>query len=218
MTGDALVLTGYGHSVYTRIARMVLAEKGLAYSFEEVNPFSDPPGLRDLHPFGRVPVLQHGGFCVFETTAITAYLDTAFDGPSLTPTAPKAMARMMQVISIVDAYAYWPLVRQVYSHRVFRPAFGETVDEDAIANGVQASTPVLAALEDIAAEALILTGQTITRADCHLAPIIAAFVQAPEGRKLLARHPALSQWWGQITTRASLIGTAKPLPTATPRP
>ena len=28
---------------------------------------------------------------------------------------------MDQIIGIVDSYGYWPLVRQVFSHRVFRP-------------------------------------------------------------------------------------------------
>ena len=38
-----LVLTGLGVSVYTRVARMALAEKGLSYRFEAVNPFADAP-------------------------------------------------------------------------------------------------------------------------------------------------------------------------------
>jgi glutathione S-transferase len=52
----------------------------------------------------------------------------------------------------------------------------------------------------------------ITRADCHLAPMIAAFVQAPEGRDMLARFPTLSAWWAGIVCRPSLRDTETPLP------
>ena len=76
----SLVLHGYRYSVYNRIARLALAEKGLACERVEVNPFDpDRPAVYlTLHPFGRVPVLVHDGFALYETGAITRYLDRAF--------------------------------------------------------------------------------------------------------------------------------------------
>jgi len=101
----ALVLHGYRYSVYNRIARLALTEKGLPYERIEVNPFAPdvPESYRALHPFGRVPALVHDGFALYETGAITRYIDRAFPGPPLQPTDPRALARMDQVISIVDA-------------------------------------------------------------------------------------------------------------------
>ena len=46
------------------------------------------------HPFGRIPAIEHGDFKLYECQAILRYIDAAFDGPSLTPREPKAMARM----------------------------------------------------------------------------------------------------------------------------
>ena len=40
----SLVLHGYHYSVYNRIARLALAEKGVAYDRVEVNPFGRHPG------------------------------------------------------------------------------------------------------------------------------------------------------------------------------
>ena len=40
---------------------------------------------RRRHPFGRVPVLQHGNFWLYETAAIGGYVSDAFDGPRLEP-------------------------------------------------------------------------------------------------------------------------------------
>ncbi len=73
---------------------------------QEADPF-DPNAaerLRDLNPFGRVPVLRHGQFDLYETSAITRYVDAAFDGPRLVPDDPRASAQMAQVIAVIDAY------------------------------------------------------------------------------------------------------------------
>ena len=69
----SLVLHGYRYSVYQRIARLTLEEKGVAYQQVEVNPFATdvPAAYLALHPFGRVPALVHDGFALYETAAIT---------------------------------------------------------------------------------------------------------------------------------------------------
>jgi glutathione S-transferase len=205
----SLVLHGYRYSVYVRIARLALAEKGVTYVRIEVNPFAPdvPASYLALHPFGRVPALAHDGFTLYETGAITRYIDRAFPGPNLQPTAPQALARMDQIIGIADAYAYWPLVRQVFSHRVFRPRAGQPGDEAEIARGLQASAKVLSALEP-------LVGDNVTLADLHLGAMIASFVQAPEGQQALQQHPRLTAWWARLSARPSFAATEPGLPDA----
>jgi glutathione S-transferase len=209
-----VTLHGYRYSVYTRIARLALREKSVPFQEVEVDPFADPPPaeLLALHPFGRVPVLRDAGFAIYETAAITRYIDTTFAGPVLTPDGAQAVARMAQVIAIADNYGYWPLVRQVFSHRVFRPATGETGDPAQIARGLAASARVLDALEAIAAEHLVLNRTRLTLADIHLAPIIGYFVMAPEGAAALCERPALTAWWQWVRQRDSFIGTDPGLP------
>ncbi|MGK8236559.1 glutathione S-transferase N-terminal domain-containing protein, partial [Roseovarius sp. MS2] len=78
----SVILRGYRYSVYNRIARVVLHEKGVAYETDEIDPFA-PDVSEDYlkrHPFGRVPVLSHGEFDVFETSAISRYVNAAFGG------------------------------------------------------------------------------------------------------------------------------------------
>src|SRR5436190_12009725 len=142
-----LVLHGYCYSVYLRIVRLALAEKGVAYDRVEVNPFAPdvPAAYLGLHPFGRVPTLVHDGFVLYETGAITRYIDRAFPGPALQPREPRALARMDQIIGIVDSYAYWPMVRQVFAQRVFRQQSGQPFDEADVARGLAATPRVLAA-------------------------------------------------------------------------
>ena len=208
----SLVLHGYHYSVYNRIARLTLAEKGVDYDRVEVNPFADIPAeYLALHPFGRVPTLVHDGFVLYETGAITRYVDRSFAGPALQPATPRALARMDQLIGIIDAYGYWPMVRQVFSHRVFRTAAGRPVDEAEIAKGLAGATKVLAALEALAAEPF-LVGPDLSLADLHVGAMVAYFALAPEGAALLARYPRLAAWWGRLSVRASVAATDPGLP------
>ncbi|WP_187429069.1 hypothetical protein ROLI_004690 [Roseobacter fucihabitans] len=204
-----LTVHGYEHSVYTRAVLVALAEKRVAFQFDPIDPFETDPAdaCRALHPFGRVPVLSHEGFVIYETAAILRYVDLAFPHPALIPQNPKAAARMAQVISITDSYGYWPLVRQVFAHRVFRPWEGLAPDEDQIAQGMSQAPRVLRALEDIAVQGHVLAGPEPTLADCHLAPMIAAFSAAPEGAQMLAEYPALSAWWSHWAGRVSMRQT-----------
>ncbi|SKA04442.1 glutathione S-transferase [Enhydrobacter aerosaccus] len=204
----ALVLHGYIHSVYVRIARLTLAEKACSYELVEVDPFKPDLGpYLELHPFGRVPTLVDGGFVLYETGAITRYLDRRFPSPALQPTALEALARMDQIIGVVDSYAYWPLVRQVFAHRVMRPRLGRPADEAEIAQGLAAAPKVLAALERLAGPDTFLTGPALSLADLHLGAMIAYFVQAPEGAALLRRYPRLAAWWTLLSSRSAFAAT-----------
>ena len=195
-------LHGYRYSVYSRTARLALLAKRVAHEMLEVDPFVEPsPAYLKLHPFGRVPALAHGRLVLFETGAITRYVDRAFDGPSLQPDDAVALARMDQVISVIDAYAYWPMVRQLCSHGLFRPLVGEPGSKEEVEAGLRASRKILAFLNDVAAEGRILTGREITLADCHLATMIDCFVRVEEGKSALHSHSALMAWWDSVRER-----------------
>ena len=209
-----LVLHGYRYSVYVRIVRLVLAEKGLAYEQVEVNPFAAdvPADYLALHPFGRVPTLVHDGFALYETGAITRYLDCAFPGPSLQPADPKRHARMDQIVGVADSYAYWPLVRQVFVHDVVRPHLGTACDAAELEKGLAAAAKVLDALEALVAADPWLTGPDISLADLHLGAMVAYFAQSPRGAELLAARPRHAAWWRRLGARPSFAATEPGLP------
>ena len=177
-----------------------------------------PENYGQLHPFYSVPVLEHQDFTLYETAAITRYIDEAFPKPPLQPGEPRQRARMVQIIAAVDAYGYWPLVRQVFSQRVFGPAFGEPVDQVALSEGLESSKIVLAALEDLAAADVYLAGGQVSLADFHLAAMIDYFAMAAEGAALLDRYPKLTKWWSHMERRDSVVATTlnfKTTPTRT---
>ena len=213
----AIELHGYRYSVYSWIARLALHEKGVAYDWIEVNPFAEdmPASYLAIHPFRRVPALVHDDFTIYETGAITRYVDEAFEGPKLQPAEPRERARCNQIMSIVDSYAYWPLVRQVFSHRVFRARLGRPADEEEVQRGLDAAQTVLAALETVAGRGQYLCGNDLSLADIHLAPMIGYFVLAPEGRALLQKSVVLSEWWSVLSRRRAFAATMPQLPEAT---
>lgn len=214
----SVVLHGYYYSVYHRIARMALLEKGVAYTIEEIDPFSasDAKSMQRLNPLGRVPVLDHDGFRIFETLTIASYVDQTFHGPPLCPVGAAAAARMYQVISIINAHAYWPLVRQVFTHRVMRPLVNEKPDEVEIAQGMARAAPVLAALEALCHEGLVFGANSPSLADLFTFPVLDYFNHAPEGAELLAKHRALSGWFDAFQARESVAATAPDLATLRP--
>ena len=205
----------YRYSVYSRIVRMALHLKQLAHETVETDPFTD---LTDAHlrrhPFGRVPVLEHDGFTLYETGAITRYLDRRFPEPRLSPEDPVALARMDQVIGIVDSYVYIPLVRQVFSHGVFRPLMGVEADPQTLRDGLEGSRRALSALEALSAEGRVLGGTDMSLAECHLAPMIDYFLRAEPGRALFAEFPALNRWWDGMADHPAMEATDPGLPKA----
>jgi glutathione S-transferase len=213
-----LVLHGYRYSVYLRIARLALAEKGLAYERVEVNPFAPdrPAEYLTLHPFGRVPTLVDDDFVLYETGAIARYIDRAFLGPKLQPAEPRALARMDQIVSVVDAYAYWPLVRQVFVHDVSRPLSGSDSDPAEVEKGLAASAKVLDALEALAGNDTYLVGPDVSLADFHFGAMIAYFALSTRGAASLAGRPRLSAWWQRLQARPSVAATDPGLPAARP--
>ena len=176
------ILFGAAYSVYVRIARLALVEKGVAHRLVEVDVFAEggpPADYLARHPFGRIPAFQHDGFRLYESGAITRYVDEAFPGPALQPAAPKARARVNQAISILDSYAYRPLVWDIFVERVRAPQNGRAPDEAKIAAALPRAETCLAALEAAMADSPWLAGPSLTLADLHAAPIFAYAVLAP---------------------------------------
>ena len=80
-----VVVLGFPRSTYVHIVRLVLTHKGVPYTFRDLEPEMGSPAHLALHPFDRVPILQHGDFTLYETSAIAVYVDEAFEGPALQP-------------------------------------------------------------------------------------------------------------------------------------
>lgn len=203
-------LFGADYSVYVRIARLVLKEKDVDHELVPVDVFSEeglPAWYRDYHPFGRIPAFEHGDFRLFETAAISRYIDEAFAGPALQPGEARKRARMSQIICFLDAYAYRTLVWDIYVERVSKPKEGGTTDEAKVAAALAKAAICLGTLSRLKSSSAWLCGERLTLADLHAASIFAYFVKAEEGQSLLNAHPELAAWWKNIAARPSFKAT-----------
>jgi glutathione S-transferase len=208
------VLFGAAYSVYVRIVRLTLAEKGVAYRLAEIDVFAPdgpPRDYRERHPFGRIPAFEHDGFRLYETGAIARYVDEAFAGPRLQPPDPRGRARMNQIISVLDNYAYRPLVWDIFVERVRAAARGRPPDEARIATALPRAETCLDALVDLMAEGPYLAGPDLTLADLHAAPMLIYLRMAKEGAEMLRRRPPLDAWLDRIERRGSIGATRSPI-------
>ena len=203
------IVFGASYSVYVRIARLALVEKGVAYRLDEVDIFAEGGPAADYllrHPFGRIPAFEHGDFRLYEAGAITRYVDEAFPGPALMPSMPEARARANQIIAILDSYAYRTWVWDIYVARTD----SREPDEAKIAAALPRAETCLAAIEDLMRGDAFFLGDEPTLADLHAAPMIALFRLAPEGERMLGAHPRWTRWWDHMNQRPSMAATLPP--------
>ena len=195
--------------MYTRIVKIVLLIKKLEFSYIEVDPFtlSENDSFLDKHPFKKVPFLDANGFRLYETSAITRFLDSCSASPPLLSSCSKTNARIDQIISVIDNYVYWPVVRQVFANSVYAPLAGEDASNEQIVEGCRSSELALQAINELIQPSPYLLGEHVTLADIHLAPMIDYFQMSNEGTRILKNHSAILRWWQQIQCNEFMMET-----------
>jgi len=204
-----LVVYNIPGSPFGRAVLIALEEKAAPYRLVPVAPGSlRTPQHLSRHPFGRVPVLQHGDFRLYETQAILRYLDRVLPSPALTPADPRAAARMDQLMNINDWYLFHGVANVIAFQRVVGPRLlGLEADESAIAAAVPRARVVVDALAVLLGEQPYFTGATLTLADVLLAPQLDFLQQTPEWDTLAARHRNLQLWLDRMNARPSFAAT-----------
>jgi glutathione S-transferase len=204
------VIYGPAYSTFARTVRLALEEKGADYDLVEVDILSGQhkePAHLARHPFGKVPVFEHDGLVLYDTDAITRYINSAFEGPDLEPANARDQALMTQAIGVMNAYGYPCMIGQIFMQRAVMPLLGETSDEAAIEAAMPDAQTCLAALEEMIGDRAFFGGDRLSRADLLLAPVYDYLSQTPEGEKLLAGTPNLRRWWDSLATRPSVEKT-----------
>lgn len=190
-----VTLYGFPVSTYVIIARLVLTQKNVAYEFHDLEAEMGKPLHLALHPFNRVPILKHGDFHLYETSAIATYVDEAFGGEPLQPIEMHARARMHQWISSLNSYYYPYIVYHLNHERLVFPALGIASDENVVA----AALPKIAFGLEVMERELqrgqgFLVGAKPTLADFFMLPSLTGLSLTAEGQKLLAGKSHVGDW------------------------
>ncbi|MBR0820802.1 glutathione S-transferase family protein [Bradyrhizobium liaoningense] len=189
------VVYGFPRSTFVNIVRLILTHKEVTYTFQDLEPVMGKAEHLALHPFNRVPIFRHGDFIVYETSAIVSYIDEAFEGARLTPQDPRARARMVQWINVVNNYVYPYMIYHVTHERLVFPELGIASDEKVVAHAMPKIENALAVLErELADGRNHLLGPELTIADFYLLPSTFAFSLTDEGRNMYPKYPAFCRW------------------------
>ena len=204
---DKPKIYGFDGSTYVRTVKMLLADKGAAYDQVPVNVLASEPRQPEhlaRHPFGKVPVLDHDGMRILETSAITRYLNEVLPGKSLIPGSVKDRARMDMAIGIVDSYGYGALVG-VAGYHLF-PDFIGGKNEAARAECIKTSKLVLTELMKVRGKDPWIAGAEPSLADYYLAPIC-FYVGLTEDAGKVFDVPGFADWWTRVQALPSYKAT-----------
>lgn len=198
-----LVVHSIPGSPYGRAVLATLEEKGLPYRFSALTPGAlRSETYLSRHPFGKIPAIEHGDFCLYETQAILRYLDRLTPTPALSPTDVRALARMDQVMNINDCYLFRGVSDVIAFQRVVGPKLmGLTPDEAAIEAAMPRAHQVFAELAKLLGDKPFFVGEKLSLADLMIAPQLDFFVGTPEWTPLTQGIPKLAAWLSRINER-----------------
>ena len=175
---------------YCARVRIVLAEKSVPHETVVVDLTDRPAWIVELNPpYGKVPVLDDGGWLLPESAVIDEYLDERFPDPSLLPDDPgeRAAARLLvfRFDDLGDAY---------YAVRRGRDGARDELDA------------ALRALDRLLGARPFLTGSAFGLADVAYVPWI---LRARDMLDVsLAPHEHLSAWLERLLERPSVAAEA----------
>lgn len=206
-----IVVHGILGSPFVRAVQMGLEEKHVAYRVQAMGPGeSKSEAYLRKHPFGRVPLIEHGDFMLYETQAILRYIDAEFPAPPLQPKDHRSAARMNQIVGINDWYFFPKAAAVIVFNRIVGPALlGTATDEAAIEAAMPIARTCIAELDRLLGAQLFLAGDTLSIADLILAPQLDFLAETPEGKSLLT-GTRLSRWLDRMNERPSMRATLRP--------
>ncbi|MCZ6502588.1 MAG: glutathione S-transferase family protein [Gammaproteobacteria bacterium] len=166
-------------SPFVRKALLTLEYKEVEYENEPVFPGSDEPAFRAISPLGKIPVLEHDGYTIPDTSVICRYLDRLFPERSIYPDDPKDEANALWIEEFADT-RLMDACAGLFVQRFLNPTLrGQDTDETVVANILDNLMPAaLDYVESITPEEGLLVGESVTIADIS---VVTCFIQGQYG-------------------------------------
>ncbi len=203
----APVVMGVSASTYTRSVRLAFEEKGVAHRLQVAPP--QTPEILAHNPYGKVPVLRVGDVTLYESAAISRYIDDAYAGPSLMPKDPLARARAEQWISAINCYVDPAFVRNYVLQYAFPKGPDGKPDRAAIETALPAMRKSLGVLEAGYGANDYLVDNRLTIPDLLLAPMVDYLHRFPESKAMLEAFPNVKRAHAAIAARPSFAAVVQ---------
>lgn len=206
--------------------RRLMNYKGIDYRVVEY-PLLSSRRIKQLNPVGKLPVLEHQGRFIADSTDIARYLEQTFPEHPLIPVDPKLRAALHVLEDWADESLYFYEMRlrftlaanarenmakmyandrplaQRFLKRVLPGGIRSILDRQGI--GRKSDERVLAdverhvqAIEDWLGGGDWLLGNGLTLADLSVCAMLYCFEDAAEARAIICNHEAVNDWMRRV--------------------
>ena len=203
----SIILYGTPISTYVRTVRLLLAEANIDYDLKDIGIFNGDNKTQEYlakHPFGKIPTLEVDGINIYETTAITYYINQKLADAKFAPADVLGQTRMYQIMAIIDSYLYNPAVQKIVIQNLVVPSQGGETDQEAVQKAIAPTQKALSAIEDLYQGTPFLLGSMIGIADFYLIPIFVYLEKTPQFAEVANNVPKLKAWWNEVKALASV--------------
>lgn len=202
--------------------RRILHVKEQPYEVVEV-PLSETPSIRKLNPIGKLPVLEHDGRRVVDSTEIAHFLEATFPEPSLVPSDPseRGLCHVIEDWADESLYFYEMTLRFTrpesaarfiptllahdppWAQRLLGPAIPWVLGRTARAQGVGRKSDRelardverhISAIAGMLGEREWLVGATLSLADLAVYVQLSRIVATDDGARALTGYPRVAAW------------------------
>jgi stringent starvation protein A len=157
---SVMMLFSAPSSVYSHRARLVLAEKDIQASIEEVDPAHHTEQLAELNPYNTVPTLVDRDLVLYDSRVIMEYLDERFPHPPLMPVDPVSRAHTRLALYRIETDWYGLLPELEADQRASRERARKKLAES------------IASAADLFAARPYFLSEEFTMVDVVIAPIL----------------------------------------------
>ena len=197
-----IIFYGTPQSTYVRTVRLLLFEANINdYELKDIGIFNGDNESQEYlakHPFGKVPAVEIDGIKIYETAAITYYINQKLADGKFAPADILGQARMRQIMAIIDNYLYPHAVGTIVIQNLIVPDQGGQTDSSAVEKAIAPTQKALKAIEDLYIGSPFLVGSLISVADFYLIPIFVYLEQTPQFDRVMDNTPKLKAWWNEV--------------------
>lgn len=202
-----LIVYGANMSPFVRKVRVVLAEKGVDYTLEPVNPFAPPPEFLKISPLKRIPVLRDADLpepnTLPDSSVICDYLEHKHPSPALYPAEPFARARALWFEEYADSAVAETIGRGLFFERIVKKMLRQQPDEAVCATTMTNKIPpIFDYLEGELGADDFFVGNAFSIADVAIGSMFVNFEHAGETPDA-KRWPKLAGYMERIHARPS---------------
>jgi glutathione S-transferase len=203
----ALIVYGGSLSPFVRKVLVVLAEKGVDYTLEQVNPFAPPPEFLTISPLKRIPVLRDTDVpepnTLPDSSVICDYLEQKFSKPALYPADPFQRARALWFEEYADSQMAQNLVRTFFFERIVKKMMNQKTDEAICTEAKDKHLPrTFGYLEKEIGDSEFLAGGAFSIADISIGTMLVNMEHAGEAVDA-SRWPRLAAYGARLHARPS---------------